>query len=108
MRTYLRIALGAVVGLSAVTAALAASLERAAPSASQLAQNTGAVDRTLGNSSMGVGEGIERLPERSETDLDQDDEQRTRKTYDESGHGDNDTDMEHHPRRTLGDREDDR
>jgi len=107
MRTYLIIALGSVLGLAATTPAAAASLERSAPSTIQLAQNTGAVDRTLGNSSMGVGEGIERLPERSETDNDGDDERRTRKIYDESGHGDNNTDMEHHPRRTLDDREDD-
>lgn len=108
MRTYLVIALGSLVGLAGVTNAVAASLERAAaPSAIQVAQNTGAVDRTLGNSSMGVGEGIERLPELPETAHDRDKEQHAEKIHDEPGHGDNDTDMEHHPRRTLGDREDD-
>jgi hypothetical protein len=105
MRINLVIALGAVAGL-AVTGATAVSLEHATPGVVQLAQNTGAVDRTLGNSSMGVDEDMERLPERPETDRSRDEKQREQ-TYDESGHGDNDTDMEHRPRRTLGDREDD-
>ena len=105
MRTYLIIALGAVAGL-AVTGATAASLEDVTPGVVQLAQNPGAVDRTLGHSSMGDGEGITRLPERPETDRSRDEKQRAQ-TYYESGHGDNDTDMEHRPRRTLGDREDD-
>jgi hypothetical protein len=56
---------------------------------------------------MGLGEGIERLPERPEADREKEGKQQTRKAYDESGHGDNDTDMEHRPRRTLGDRDDD-
>jgi hypothetical protein len=109
MRSYLVIALGSLVGFAAVAVSAAASLERATPSAVHLAQNTGAADRTLGNSSMGVGEGIERLPELPElpeTANDRDEGQRSQETYEESGHGDNDTDMEHHPRRTLGDRED--
>lgn len=103
MRTHLVIALGAVAGLAATAAT--AALEHPAHNVVQLAQNTGAVDRTLGNGSMGAGEGIERLPERPNVDRRQDDERRER-VYDEPGHGDNDTDMEHHPRRTLGDRKD--
>lgn len=71
----------------------------------QLVQNSGAVDRSLGNGSMGVGEGIQRLPEQLGTDRVETQERR-QKVYDEAGHGDNDTDMEHRPRRTLGDRDD--
>jgi hypothetical protein len=107
MRTSFLIALGSVAGLVAMTGTASVPFEPAAPSGIQLAQNTGAADRTLGNSSMGLGEGIERLPERPEMDRDEDGKQQTRKAYDESGHGDNDTDMEHRPRRTLGDRDDD-
>ena len=107
MRTSLLMALGSVAGLVAVTGTADVSFGPAAPGAIQLAQNTGAADRTLGNSSMGLGEGIKRLPERPEADRDKDGKQQRRKAYDESGHGDNDTDMEHRPRRTLGDRDDD-
>lgn len=109
MRTHLLIAIGTVTvaGLLAMTGAAAAGMDPAFSNDSSLAQNTGAADRTLGNSSMGLGEGIKRLPERPEEDRDEDGDQRAHKTYDESGHGDNDTDMEHRPRRTLNDRNDD-
>jgi hypothetical protein len=107
MRTYLLIALGSVAGLFAMTGAAAEAIDPAMSNGPQLAQNTGAADRTLGNSSMGLGEGIKRLPERPDEDRDEGEGQRTHKTYDESGHGDNDTDMEHRPRRTLNDRNDD-
>jgi len=100
MRTFYLIALGlvAMAGSAAV---------QADSPALELTQNTGAADRTLGNGSMGLGQGIERLPERPEVDRSQPEAPRTRSMYDESGHGDNDTDMEHRPRRTLGDRDDD-
>lgn len=104
MRTYLLIALGPVVGLAAMTGVAATQADAAAI---QLAQNTGAADRSLGNGSMGLGEGIERLPERREADREEQTDQRKNKAYGESGHGDNDIDMEHHPRRTLGDQDDD-
>ncbi|MCQ4314694.1 hypothetical protein EA797_05615 [Stutzerimonas zhaodongensis] len=72
----------------------------------QVAQNTGAADRGAGNGSMGIGNGVERLPERLEEDRELRDSE-TPKAYDESSHGDTDPDMEHRPRRTLGDRDDD-
>jgi hypothetical protein len=79
------------------------------PGTVQLAQNTGSVDRSLGNGSMGTGAGIERLPEQSEKDRDVRDvrDQHTQQFYEQSNHGDTDTDMEHRPRRTLGDRDQD-
>lgn len=107
MRTYLLIALGSVAGFFAVTGVAAEPIDPAVSNGTQLVQNTGAADRTLGNSSMGLGEGIKRLPERPDTDREEGEDRRTHKTYDESGHGDNDTDMEHRPRRTLNDRNDD-
>jgi hypothetical protein len=72
----------------------------------QLAQNTGAVDRSLGNGSMGAGEEIRRLSEEGENDQDRPG-QPARQEYEQSNHGDTDTDMEHRPRRTLGDQEQD-
>ncbi len=71
-----------------------------------LAQNTGATARSLGNGSMGTGEGIERLPEQLDRNMDLRDVQAS-DAYDQSSHGDTDPDMEHRPRRTLGDRDDD-
>ncbi|WP_413043925.1 hypothetical protein [Pseudomonas sp. YJ42] len=103
MRTYLLIAFGSVAGLAAMTGVAAAQVD---PAAIEWAQNTGAADRSLGNGSMGLGEGIERLPERREAGRDEREDPRS-KTHGESGHGDNDIDMEHHPRRTLGDQDDD-
>lgn len=102
MRFRLVITLGFLAGFAA-TGALAASADSIDI---QLVQNSGAVDRSLGNGSMGVGEGIERLPEQPGTDR-VEVEERRQKVYDEAGHGDNDTDMEHRPRRTLGDHDDD-
>lgn len=108
MRTYLVFTLGSMLGLASVLDPAAASIEgHAAPSVMHVAQNTGAIDRSLGNGSMGAGEGIERLPESLEAERDRNREQGLRKKYDDPGHGDNDTDMEHRPRRTLGDRDDD-
>ncbi|AHL76047.1 hypothetical protein CH92_13460 [Stutzerimonas stutzeri] len=104
MRTYLLIALGSVAGLVAGTGVAATPVDSATI---QLAQNTGAADRSLGNGSMGLGEGIERLPERREADRNEREDQRRSKAHSESGHGDNDIDMEHHPRRTLGNQNDD-
>lgn len=106
MQSVLVIAMVSIAGLVAASGAVAAPADPAASHATQLAQNTGAADRTLGNGSMGVGEGIGQLPER-EDEIYRDRDQRTSKAYDESGHGDNDTDMEHRPRRTLGDSDDD-
>lgn len=100
MNAYLGITFGLLAGLAATgaTAAPAGSVDI------ELAQNTGAVDRSLGNGSMGVGEGIQPLPEQPAVDRTEREERRE-KVYDEAGHGDNDTDMEHRPRRTLGDRD---
>lgn len=100
MKTCLVTTLGFVAGLAAtgVAAASADSVDI------ELAQNTGAVDRSLGNGSMGIGEGIRRLPEQPGADR-VESKERQKKIYDEAGHGDNDTDMEHRPRRTLGDRD---
>ena len=97
-----------LVNLVAVLAALssAAALADTSYGAVQLAQNTGAADRSLGNGSMGIGEGVERLPERLDENRDlRESEDST--VYDESSHGDTDPDMEHRPRRTLGDRDED-
>lgn len=104
MRSYLLIALGA--GFAAAAAGQA-SAEVPAAGGFQFAQNTGAVNRSLGNGSMGTGEAIERLPERSgeEPKLSQ---QPARQAEEQSSHGDTNPDMEHHPRRTLGDRDQDR
>mgnify|MGYP000399791415 CR=1 FL=1 len=103
MRSYLPIAFG-----TALAAAVTVQASAGDPISvnAQLAQNTGSVDRTLGNGSMGTGEGIERLPEQSEKDPDVR-EQRPQRAYEQSNHGDMDTDMEHRPRRTLGDRDQD-
>ena len=67
-----------------------------------LSQNTAPADRTMGNSSMGLGSGIQRLPEQEEGTPDLEDHP-PRQRYDEAEHGGHDTDMEHRPRRTLGD-----
>ncbi len=99
MRSYLPIALAAAL---AATATATATAGVTTPGTVQLAQNSGSVDRTLGNGSMGTGAGIERLPEDSEKDRNLPD-QRPQQAYEQSNHGDTDTDMEHRPRRTLGD-----
>ncbi len=84
-----------------------AGLADAAPGADgyRLAQNSGAVDRSLGNGSMGMGEGIERLPEqRRHGEAPEVPHQTPRASkYDESSHGDIDPDMEHRRHRTLDD-----
>lgn len=106
MRTYLTLTMASAVGLFSLPGVAAEPLDSVVSDEIRFAQNTGAADRTLGNSSMGLGEGIRRLPESPESARDEDEKPRAG-GYDESGHGDNDTDMEHRPRRTLGDREDD-
>ena len=67
MRKSLLIVLGSLAGFVATIDAAGAS-PAAAPDPQRLAQNTGAADRSLGNGSMGIGEGIERLPERRESE----------------------------------------
>ncbi|MCQ4256622.1 hypothetical protein [Stutzerimonas stutzeri] len=103
MRSYLTLALGATILAIASTPASAGSI---GPSELQLTQNSGAADRGGGNGSMGIGDGVDRLPERLDEKRDSRDEQEDG-AYDQSGHGDTDPDMEHRPRRTLGDRDDD-
>lgn len=97
-----------VMTFAAALAAVSSAAALAEPSAGavQLAQNTGAADRTLGNGSMGTGEGVERLPDQLDENRDPRNT-RSPKSYDESGHGDTHPDMEHRPRRTLGDQDDD-
>lgn len=106
MQTYI-----SVIFSSFIAVAAAHSVASEAPDAIgvfSVAQNTGAADRGLGNGSMGVGEKIEPLPVRKEGEpAVRDAEGQTEQRYDESGHGGNDTDMEHRPRRKLGDRDDD-
>lgn len=103
MQSFLRIVFGATLLAIASGPALAGSDIQ---DALQVAQNTGAADRGLGNGAMGIGDGVERLPEQRDEDRDLRDEQAA-KTYDQSGHGDTQPDMQHRPRRTLGDRDDD-
>lgn len=73
-----------------------------------IVQNSGPVDRAAGNGSMGAGEGIDYLDEKSEQSTD-----RPRQKYEpadsseaELRHGGNETDMEHKHRPTLGDERD--
>jgi len=106
MRKSLLIVLGSLAGFVATIDAAGAS-PAAAPDSQRLAQNTGAADRSLGNGSMGLGEGIERLPERREAGHEENEDRRVPKAYEEADHGDTHPDMEHRPRRTLGDRIDD-
>ncbi len=103
MKSYLRITVAAAL---LTIASVPASAGLTKQGAFSLAQNTGAADRSAGNGSMGIGEGVERLPEQREENRDLRKTQAP-KAYDQSGHGDNDPDMEHRPRRTLGDRDDD-
>jgi len=100
--------LRAALAVIAATAATAAMQVSAGPTAGTvlLAQNSAAVDRTLGNGSMGTGEGIDRLPEQLDEDYNVQD-RRVRQDYEQSSHGDTDTDMEHRPRKTLGDEDQD-
>lgn len=102
MRSLLVMSFAAVVAAGSPVAALAGSSHDAV----RLAQNTGAADRTLGNGSIGTGEGVERLPAQLDENRDLRDSSMP-KAYDESGHGDTHPDMEHRPRRTLGDQDDD-
>ncbi|MAX90355.1 MAG: hypothetical protein CMK99_06400 [Pseudomonas sp.] len=106
MRSYLLIVLGAALAAVATAQALAGN---SMPGYTLLAQNTGSVDRTLGNGSMGTGAGIERLPEQSGEKRNDREvrDQRLEQVYEQSNHGDTDPDMEHRPRRTLGDRDQD-
>lgn len=106
MQTYISVIFGSFISMAAAHGV--ASETPDAVGVFSLAQNTGAADRGLGNGSMGVGEEIKPLPvEKQGASAVRDAESQTDQRYDESGHGDNDTDMEHRPRRTLGDRNDD-
>lgn len=73
-----------------------------------LAQNSGPVDRgAAGNGSMGMGEGIEYLPEPRDAprrDAKAEDRPSVKTSVSEPGHGGNETDMEHRRRPTLGDK----
>ncbi|WP_407291171.1 hypothetical protein [Stutzerimonas zhaodongensis] len=102
MQSYL---LHAALAMIVATASLQVS---AGPTSGtvQLVQNSAAVDRTLGNGSMGTGEGIDRLPEQLDKGYDVRD-QRVDPDYEQGSHGDTDTDMEHRPRKTLGDEDQD-
>ena len=107
MRTYLMLVLGCCVGLAGV--ANGVDGEGAAAGELQLAQNTGPVDRgAAGNGSMGMGEGINYLPAKPEAAPRRDDGKAERPavktSVSEPGHGGNETDMEHRPRPTLGDK----
>ena len=106
MRKSLLIVLGSLAGFVATIDAADAS-PAAAPDPQRLAQNTGAADRSLGNGSMGIGEGIERLPERREAERESYGDPHAPNAYDEADHGDTHPDMEHRPRRTLGEWRDD-
>lgn len=105
MNTSLAVILGSLITVAG--AHVIAGEGSARVGETTLAQNTGAADRTLGNGSMGLGDGVERLPEQEPGVKARDEDGQPDQRYDESGHGDNDTDMEHRPRRTLGDRKDD-
>lgn len=107
MRTCLMLVLSGCVGLAG--AANAAEGKGAAAGVLQLAQNSGAVDRgAAGNGSMGVGDGIEYLPDNSPVQPRRDDppdrRPEVKTSASEPGHGGNETDMEHRPRPTLGDK----
>lgn len=96
MRTYATKSMVSLIGTLTIAGwAVAAPLESIDPLLAQ--QGPAPADRSLGNGSMGTGEGIERLPDdEAEGDGGQ-------SRYEQSEHGDTDTDMEHRPRRTLGD-----
>lgn len=106
MRTCLMLVLGCCVGL----AGMAQGAEgKEAAGALRLAQNSGPVDRgAAGNGSMGVGQGIDYLPERPDPtrrgDQAEDDRPAAKTSVSEPGHGGNETDMEHRRRPTLGDK----
>ncbi|MBA1264720.1 hypothetical protein ACYCFC_09480 [Stutzerimonas sp. NM35] len=90
-------------GCAAMLAAMGISAQES------VAQNTGPVDRGAGNGSMGMGDGI-GYPAESSRDADAPDRQKP-KWIDaqnpdpkaETGHGGNETDMEHRRRPRLGD-----
>lgn len=107
MRTCLMLVLSCCVGLAGV--ANGAEGAGAAAVELQLAQNTGPVDRgAAGNGSMGKGEGIKYLPGKADAPPRRDDAKAERPavktSVSEPGHGGNETDMEHRPRPTLGDK----
>lgn len=107
MRSCLVLVLSCCVGLAG--AANAVEGEGVAAELAQLAQNTGPVDRgAAGNGSMGMGEGIEYLPERPNAaprrDDPADERPGVKTSVSEPGHGGNETDMEHRRRPTLGDK----
>lgn len=104
MRTCLMLVLGCCIGLAGVA-------NGAGQEAGErwLAQNSGPVDRgAAGNGSMGMGDGIEFLPQKPDAALRRTDptgERPAAKTsVSEPGHGGNETDMEHRRRPTLGDK----
>ncbi|MCJ0974534.1 hypothetical protein MST27_14265 [Pseudomonas sp. PS1] len=98
MRTYATRSMVSLIGTLTIAGwAVATPLESVDPLLAQ--QGPAPADRSLGNGSMGTGEGIERLPD-DEAEGDGDGGQ---SRYEQPEHGDTDTDMEHRPRRTLGD-----
>ncbi len=104
MRTCLMLVLSCCIGLAG-----AANGAEGEEGGLRLAQNTGPVDRgAAGNGSMGMGDGIEYLPQRQDAESwrnDSADEHPAVKTsVSEPGHGGNETDMEHRRRPTLGDK----
>lgn len=102
MRTYaiaMKFSFSFVVAMTLSAWAMAAPVDR--PGLHLAQQGPAPADRSLGNGSMGMGEGIERLPD------DEPDRDGNQAHYDQPEHGDTDTDMEHRPRRTLGDEADD-
>jgi len=105
MQNYSTVMFGALIAVAA-----AQGMAEDAPvqtlGAIELAQNTGAANRTLGNGSMGLGEGIDRLQQPKNGETEHDTDERRPQRYDQSAHGDNDTDMEHRQRPTLGDHKD--
>lgn len=106
MRKYRIFTAGSLLAMTLTSQVLASGL---GPEAYRLAQVSAPVDRSLGNGSMGVGQGIRRLPDPSEEkspngqrqDLSESHDRRD--LYQEPSHGDSDTDMEHRKHRTLGD-----
>ncbi len=106
MKIQSTVMFGALIAVAAAQG-MAEGAPVQAVGAIELAQNSGAADRTLGNGSMGLGEGIDRLQQPQNGETGQDADERRPQRYEQSAHGDNDTDMEHRRRPTLGDQHDD-
>ncbi|MCQ4325210.1 hypothetical protein CXK94_10135 [Stutzerimonas stutzeri] len=96
-----------VAALVSMLVAVGAGAQDAPFSDLPLVQNTGAVDRgAAGSGSMGMGKGIEYLDDEKADERDDSAQRRSssvppRSRTGEPGHGDNETDMEHHPRPRL-------